>query len=171
MITEKLQSGLSILFIGFNPSLTSHQRGFNYAGRNNRFYTILHQSGLTSRLFEPEESPRLLTEYGYGFTNIVSRPTKRADELSKAEYTAGRLVLAAKIKRYRPRVVCFVGKGVYAQYIRRYHGVPWGFQSNSNVDGMVEFVGPSSSGLVRMTLQTQVAIYLSLASFVHGDGA
>lgn len=89
MITEKLIPGLRVLFIGFNPSLTSYERGFNYAGRNNRFYRILYETGLTERLFRPEESPELL-QYGYGFTNIVARPTRRADEIRPEEYRKGR---------------------------------------------------------------------------------
>lgn len=163
MITERLRSGLRIIFVGFNPSLTSHERGFNYAGRNNRFYKVLFESGLTHRLYAPEESPNLLDDYGYGFTNIVLRPTKRADEITSEEYAQGRIVLRGKLERYHPRIACFVGKGVYAEFSRRRQGVPWGFQAESVVPGVRAFVGPSTSGLVRMRLEEQVDIYRELA--------
>lgn len=163
MITEKLRPGLRIVFIGFNPSLTSHERGFNYAGRNNRFYRILYESGLTNRLYRPEESPDLLDAYGYGFTNIVARPTKRADEITREEYRQGRVILQDKLATYRPGVACYVGKGVYAEFSGRRKDVDWGFQASCQVNGVRDFVGPSSSGLVRMTLAEQVAIYRELA--------
>lgn len=162
LITERLTSGMVILFIGFNPSLTSYEQGFNYAGRNNRFYRVLYESGLTSRLYKPEESPQLLEDYGYGFTNIVARPTRRADELTREEYTKGREVLRQKLAHYQPRFACYVGKGVYEQFAQ-IHKLAWGLQRACLVDSVSDFVAPSTSGLVRMTLAQQVSIYSRLA--------
>lgn len=166
MITEKLQPGLKVIFIGFNPSLTSYARGYNYAGRNNRFYRILYETGLTDRLYRPEESPHLI-DVGYGFTNIVSRPTKQAADIRPEEYDVGRRLLREKLAQFRPTVACFVGKGVYTQFARkRGSDVLWGFQREGVVAGVRDFVGPSSSGLVRMKLAEQVAIYAELARFL-----
>ena len=166
MITERLRTGLLVIFVGFNPSLTSYERGFNYAGRNNRFYRVLYESGLTERLYAPEESPNLLSDYGYGFTNIVARPTARADELTSSEYAEGRMILHEKLTRYHPRIACYVGKGVYAEFTRRRQGVLWGFQAESVIDNVLDFVAPSTSGLVRMTLAEQVDIYRHLSDRV-----
>jgi double-stranded uracil-DNA glycosylase len=165
-ITERLTQGMNILFIGYNPSLTSHAKGLNYAGKINRLYHVLYQSGLTTRLYRPEESPMLLDDYGYGFTNIVARPTKTAAEIRKEEYAEGRMVLLDKLTRYRPKFACYVGKGVYEQFARPKNKVPWGFQSKDIVDGVRDFVAPSTSGLVRMKLSVQVAIYRMLAEAV-----
>lgn len=162
MITERLRHNMRVLFIGFNPSLTSYERGFNYAGRNNRFYHVLHESGLTTKLYAPEKSPQLLGDYGYGFTNIVTRPTRRADELTSEDYKMGREVLKKKLLLYKPQVACYVGKGVYEQFSQR-RSLPWGFQHESVVRHVRDFVGPSTSGLVRMTLAEQVSIYRQLA--------
>lgn len=167
MITEKLHENMLILFIGFNPSLTSYECGFNYAGKNNRFYTVLYQSGITTRLYAPEESHRLLIDYGYGFTNIVTRPTKRADELTKADYDHGRVVLHEKLCQYKPVIACYVGKGVYEQFSHPRKKIPWGFQPTSIVNGILDFVGPSTSGLVRMKLCEQVCIYAELAAWLR----
>jgi TDG/mug DNA glycosylase family protein len=166
LIQEKLRAGLRVIFVGFNPSITSHERGLNYAGRNNRFYRILYESGLTARLYTPEESPHLLEDYGYGFTNLVARPTKRADELTAEEYREGARILREKLKQYRPRVACYVGKGVYERYSGR-RKVQWGFQAEPVLEGVMDFVGPSSSGLVRMTLAEQVSIYAELTKFMQ----
>jgi TDG/mug DNA glycosylase family protein len=175
-ITERLTHGMKVLFIGFNPSLTSAARGFNYAGRSNRFYRILFLSGLTDRQYRPEESPQLLDDYGYGFTNIVARPTKSAVEITREEYAAGGQVLAEKLTHYRPHFACYVGKGVYEQFSRRFPkrnrkgagGTAWGFQAEDLIPGVRDFVAPSSSGLVRMRLEEQVAIYQQLAVAVRG---
>ena len=165
MITEKLTAGLRIIFIGFNPSIRSFETGFNYNGKNNRFYTILHQSGLTDRYYAPSESPKLLVDYGYGFTNIVTRPTKRADELTTEDYAEGRITLRSKLEHYRPRIACFVGKGVYQRFTKQAN-LPWGFQGQESISGIRDFVGPSTSGLVRMKLAEQVSIYQELAKFL-----
>lgn len=169
MITERLVPGLRILFIGYNPSLTSYERGFNYAGKSNRFYRVLYESGLTPELHLPEESPSFLERYSYGFTNIVERPTKRADELTKEDYAHGRIVLKEKLLRYRPQVACYVGKGVYTAFAQIRHTVPWGFQETNLVSGVRDFVAPSTSGLVRMRLAEQTEIYAVLARTLYCD--
>ncbi|GMA51231.1 G/U mismatch-specific DNA glycosylase [Alicyclobacillus contaminans] len=162
-ITERLQRGLTVLFIGFNPSPASYQRGFNYAGRNNRFYRVLYGSGLTPRLYAPEESPQLLDEFGYGFTNLVDRPTRTAAEITSAEYAEGRARLLEKMRLYQPKFACYVGKGVYEHTAQPKRSVPWGIQEVGLIPGITDFVAPSTSGLVRMTLDEQIHIYRELA--------
>ncbi|MFC0216649.1 mismatch-specific DNA-glycosylase [Paenibacillus chartarius] len=159
-IPDHIRSGLSILFVGYNPSLRSGETGHHYANPSNRFYRLLYASGLTDRLYTPSEDGDLL-ELGYGFTNIVSRPTKTADEITKEEYEQGRQTLREKIEAYRPYIVCFVGKGVYEQYSGR-RNVGWGFQTEPVVPGVKEFVAPSSSGLVRMKLEEMADIFRQL---------
>jgi len=164
MLTEKLVPGLRILFIGFNPSLRSYERGFNYAGRSNRFYKVLYLANLTRRLYTPEESFSLVEDYGYGFTNIVARPSRSASELTKQEYREGALQLRAKLEQYRPQCACYVGRGVYTAFagtagLRR----TWGFAPVDQVQGIRDFVAPSTSGLVRMKMAEQVSIYAQLS--------
>jgi double-stranded uracil-DNA glycosylase len=43
----------------------------------------------------------------------VPRATASAAELDPAEFVAGRRRLAAKVRRYRPRIVAFLGMGAY----------------------------------------------------------
>jgi TDG/mug DNA glycosylase family protein len=148
-IPDHLGYGLAVLFIGYNPSIRSGETGHHYANPNNRFWKIIHEAGLTPRKYKPEEDGELL-KLGYGFTNIVARPTKTAAEITKAEYNTGRLRLMGTIEKYRPKIACFVGKGVYEHYSGK-TGVAWGEQPESLVPGVVEFVAPSSSGLVRMS--------------------
>jgi TDG/mug DNA glycosylase family protein len=159
-IPDHLRENLDVLFVGYNPSLRSGEVGHHYANPNNRFWTILHRAGFTPRKYRPEEDVDLLA-LGYGFTNIVARPTRAAADITKEEYEEGRLILREKIIRYRPRTVCFVGKGVYQEYSGR-RNVAWGVQPEPVVPGTLEFVAPSSSGLVRMKLDEIVAIFREL---------
>ena len=101
-----------MLFCGINPGLYSAATGFHFARPGNRFWPALHAAGFTPRRFHPSENQALL-ELGYGLTNLVNRGTAAADELAPAELAEGAKRLAAKVRRYRPRAVAFVGLGAY----------------------------------------------------------
>ncbi|WP_046175332.1 mismatch-specific DNA-glycosylase [Domibacillus indicus] len=163
-INDHLKENLDILFVGFNPSVRSGETGHHFANPNNRFWKILFEAGLTPRKFRAAEDSQL-PGLGYGLTNIVARPTKTADEITKEEYREGRVLLKRKIEHYRPKIVCFVGKGVYQEYSGRKQ-VPWGPQPDSVVPGTLDFVAPSSSGLVRMKMEEIIHIYKQLLPFV-----
>lgn len=168
-VPDHLDDGLSILFIGFNPSLQSGETGHHYANSRNNFYRILHRSGLTPRLYDASEDQDLL-KLGYGFTNIVARPTRGVDDIERQEYAEGREILRRKLRQYLPRIACFVGKGVYTEYSRR-SKVDWGFQPDPVIPEIHEFVAPSSSGLVRMPMEEIVGIYRQLAEFIEKQGS
>src|SRR5829696_6158440 len=84
MAVDLLRPRLKLVFCGYNPSLTSGRSGHHYAHPGNRFWRVLFASGITGRLYEPHEDERLLS-LEIGFTNLCSRPTRRADELSREE--------------------------------------------------------------------------------------
>lgn len=160
-IPDHIREGLRVLFVGYNPSVRSSRTGHHYANPNNRFYKMMHLSGVFPRLYSSHEGDDLLA-LGFGFTNIVPRPTRTAEEITKEEYAAGREVLLEKLEHYRPKVVCFIGKGVYEQFSGN-KGRPWGFQPDETVPGVREFAGPSSSGLVRLKVEEMADIYRELA--------
>ena len=111
-VRDIIATGLDVLFCGINPGLYSAATGVHFARPGNRFWPALHAAGFTPRRFEPTENRRLL-ELGYGLTNLVNRATAAAAELSPDELVAGGRKLAAKVRRYRPRAVAFVGLGAY----------------------------------------------------------
>ncbi|NMO95190.1 mismatch-specific DNA-glycosylase [Paenibacillus lemnae] len=166
-VSDHLDYGLSALFIGFNPSLRSGEVGHHYANPRNNFWRILHQSGLTPRLYDASEDGELL-KLGYGFTNIVARPTRGAEDITRAEYDEGRVVLKDKLEKYQPHIACFVGKGVYTEFSRRPRA-GWGFQPEPVLQEVREFVAPSSSGLVRMKMDDIVSIYRQLSCSIRED--
>jgi TDG/mug DNA glycosylase family protein len=143
-LRDVIGPGLKVLFCGINPGLYSAATGFHFARPGNRFWPALHAAGFTPRLFHPSENVKLL-ELGYGLTNLVNRATAAADELSTAELALGANKLAAKVRRYRPRAVAFVGLGAYRTAFSRPKAT-LGLQPDSLASAEV-WVLPSPSGL------------------------
>ena len=111
-VPDLFAKDLIVLFAGINPGLYTAAIGRHFGRPGNRFWPALHGGGFTPRLFSPFEGS-LLLDLKFGITNVVERPTVRADELTKDELRAGGQRLAAKVKRWRPTVVAFVGIGPY----------------------------------------------------------
>lgn len=164
MASDLLRPGLDLVFCGYNPSLTSGRTGRHYAHPGNRFWRVLHAAGITERIYEPDEDEELL-ERGIGFTNLCSRPTRRADELTREEIRAGSRELRAKLEHLRPAAVAYTGIGVYKWFCAT-SKVEWGVQSDSAVPGVADVVVPSPSGLNRMRFEELVVHYRKLTPFV-----
>jgi TDG/mug DNA glycosylase family protein len=112
-------------------------------------------SGITERLYRPEEDECLPDLLGIGFTNLASRPTRRADELTREEIRVGAGELRDKLERYRPRAVAYTGIGVY-RWFRARSKVGWGLQEVPAVPDVTDVVVPSPSGLNRMSFEELV---------------
>ena len=164
MASDLLRPGLELVFCGYNPSLTSGLSGHHYAHPGNRFWRVLSASGITDRLYEPRDDETLL-ELGIGFTNLCSRPTRRADELTREEIRSGALTLRRKLEQFRPRAVAYTGIGVY-KWFRATSKATWGVQESSAVPGVTDLVVPSPSGLNRMRFEELVDHYRTLAPFL-----
>jgi len=143
-VPDLILPGLKILFSGINPSLYSAAVGYHFARPGNRFWPALHGGGLTPRLFSPVEG-ELLLKLGYGITNLVDRSTTSADELSEDEFVIGGQLLEAKIRRYLPRIVAFLGITAYRSAFDRPRA-SIGPQTES-IGGSLVWVLPNPSGL------------------------
>ncbi len=111
-IRDVIAPGIKVLFCGINPGLYSGATGHHFARPGNRFWPTLYQAGFTPRLLHPSEQHELL-KWGYGITNLVSRTSATADELSTEELLVGRRRLVSKVKRYQPRILAVLGIGAY----------------------------------------------------------
>ncbi|MFB7324709.1 G/U mismatch-specific DNA glycosylase [Streptomyces sp. NPDC056190] len=111
-VPDVVADGLRVLFCGINPGLMTAATGQHFARPGNRFWPVLHRSGFTPRLMKPAEQGELLS-YGLGITNVVARPTARAQELTPQEYWDGGRLLALKVARLRPRWLAVVGVTAY----------------------------------------------------------
>jgi TDG/mug DNA glycosylase family protein len=136
--------GLKVLFVGINPGLYSAATGHHFARPGNRFWPALHRGGFTPRQLHPSEQGELL-RYGCGITNLVNRGTATAEELAPEEFVAGRRRLGAKVRRYRPRTVAFLGVGAYCHAFGL-RNAPVGPQPGA-FEGAKVWVLPNPSGL------------------------
>ncbi len=103
---------LRVLFVGINPSLRSAEVGHHFARPGNRFWPTLHAAGYTPRRLAPHEDHEL-PAHGVGVTNIASRPTRTASELSRAELIEGAAELEQTVRRHQPHLVAVVGLTAY----------------------------------------------------------
>jgi TDG/mug DNA glycosylase family protein len=139
-----LAPGLTLLFVGINPSLRSAEVGHHFARPGNRFWPTLYAAGFTPRLLRPDEDAEL-PAHGIGVTNIASRPTRAAAELSDDELRAGAAELEAVVRAQAPRLVAVVGLGAYRTAFDR-PKAGWGLQPEP-IGGRPVWVLPNPSGL------------------------
>lgn len=144
MIGDVIKPGLDVLFCGINPGLVSEATGHHFARPGNRFWPALHLSGFTPFRFAPAEQEKLL-ELGLGITNVVARPSARADELTIDEMREGAIVLAEKVERYSPKVLAILGVTVYREAFGR-KKAQVGAQQDT-VGGARLWILPNPSGL------------------------
>ncbi|TFY80703.1 hypothetical protein EWM64_g3308 [Hericium alpestre] len=124
----------TILFCGINPGrMTAEQRHY-FAGPWNHFWKCLERSGLTSRLLPASEDYTLPRLFNLGLVRLslsfspreltTAHPDQpRTATVLRVQLTAGEMAssvptLLAKIRRLRPRVVCFVGKLMWGNVAR-----------------------------------------------------
>jgi TDG/mug DNA glycosylase family protein len=140
-----LAAGLEMVFCGLNPATTAAAAGHNFSSssRSNRFWTVLHFAGFTDVRLQPHEERRLL-DYRCGLTAVVDRPTRRATDVSPEEFRKARPGFEAKMRRYAPRSIAFLGKRVFSAMIDQ-SDVEWG--RHTRFAGTTAWVLPNPSGL------------------------
>ena len=111
-IPDVIAPGLRILFVGINPGRWSGATGVHFARPGNRFWKAIADAGLVDRVLDPSQQHELLA-HGMGITNLVARTTASAAELGADELREGGQALVAKVERYRPANVAFLGISTY----------------------------------------------------------
>ncbi|EGD81748.1 hypothetical protein PTSG_02460 [Salpingoeca rosetta] len=143
-LPDILSDDLAVLFVGINPGVWSSARGHHYAGPGNHFWPCLNASGLLPQGVRLSYEDDLnCINYGIGFTNMVSRTTRGMADLPKHEIKAGTQHVMAVVANYRPRVVCFNGKGIYEIFSNQKR-CSYGLQ-DASIHGVPVFVMPSTS--------------------------
>ncbi|MCJ1245858.1 hypothetical protein MMC30_003062 [Trapelia coarctata] len=183
-LVDSLAPNLICVFIGVNPGIRTATAGHAYAHPSNLFWKLLHSSGCTPRRCAPAEDRDLPRLYALGHTNIVTRATKDASELSKEEMDAGVAVLEQKCALHRPESVCIVGKSIWESIWRVRHGknikkdeFKYGWQDErmgvvrdgeEAWEGARIFVATSTSGLAAtMRPAEKEAVWRVLGEFIE----
>jgi mismatch-specific thymine-DNA glycosylase len=166
VLPDVIAEDLLILFVGLNPGVQTARSGHAYAHPSNLFWKLLYSSGITPVPCKPTEDRTLPERFSLGNTNIVARPSRNGAELSKAEMDEGVEVLEEKARRWRPEVVCVVGKSIWESIwrVRKGKGIKktefsYGWQDEAENMGVIRgddgeafggarvFVATSTSGL------------------------
>jgi TDG/mug DNA glycosylase family protein len=141
-----LTKGLDVVFCGLNPAASAAAAGHNFSNPSNRFWAVLHLAGFTDVRLQPHHERRLLS-YGCGITAVVSRPTQSAKDVTVEEFRQARLGFEAKMRRYAPRSIAFLGKRGLATMIGQ-TDVAWG-RYPEKFAGTTAWILPNPSGLNR----------------------
>jgi TDG/mug DNA glycosylase family protein len=137
-VPDIIRPNLKLLFVGINPGLYTAWAGHHFAHPGNRFWPALYNGGLTPELLTAYDNQKLL-DLNFGITNIVSRPTVRADELTKDELAAGGQRLVRLTEEYHPEWVAVLGVTSYRVAFN---------QPKANVGRQEVMIGPSKVWLL-----------------------
>jgi len=145
-LPDLVRPPVGVLFVGINPGIRSAETGHHFAGYSNRFWKLLYEARFVPEPIGSGDDARL-TEWGYGLTNLIARPTPGIDTLRRDEYEAGERILRRKIRRWRPVLVAFVGVTLYrvVSGARGATKIHCGLQPD-HFEGARVFVLPNPSG-------------------------
>jgi double-stranded uracil-DNA glycosylase len=140
-LQDILAPGLRCVMVGINPGIRSAEAGHHFANPRNDFWRLLADSGLTSRLLQPDEEQALLDDR-IGVTNAARRVTRGSGELRRTDFADAPSRLGRIARDLRPGAFGFVGKQAYAGAFneRPDHGL-----QHRTLDGVALFVLPSTS--------------------------
>ena len=165
MLRDRIKPGVRVLFVGINPGQRSEAIGHHFAGYSNRFWKLLHDSGLVPERIGTEQDVRL-PEWGLGITNLVSRATPGIDSLRPDEYRAGVGVLRRKVRRLKPAVVALVGVSLCRVIFQEKGAIAPGLQ-RVTFEGAQVFVLPNPSGRnANFTYQEMLSAFSALAALI-----
>jgi double-stranded uracil-DNA glycosylase len=143
-LRDCIRPPVRVLLVGINPGVRSALTGHHFAGYSNRFWKLLYESRLVPEAIT-YEADRRLPEWGFGITNLVARETPGIDTLSREECAAGIELLRAKVRRFEPEIVAFVGVSLYRWIFAAKGAVTLGPQ-RVTFEGATVFVLPNPSG-------------------------
>jgi TDG/mug DNA glycosylase family protein len=157
-LPDHVGAGMRLLCCGLNPSLHAADAGVGYVTGSNRFWRALAGAGLTTVDRDPR---RLLEHHRIGMTDLVKRPTARADEVAPAEFRAGIERLHQLCSWLEPEAVAIVGLAGWRAGVDRRATVGWQPQ---RLGPSPVYVLPSTSGLNAGTSLDDLVAHLRAAA-------
>jgi len=107
ILPDRLKPGLKLVFCGTAAGRQSALQQAYYAHGQNKFWTTLHKTGLTPRLFAPQDYEGLW-ELGIGLTDIAKHVYGMDHQLPKDALGPDAVAaLKARILKARPRILAF----------------------------------------------------------------
>ena len=110
VLNDVLQDSLRVVLCGMAAGTASAKAGAYYAHRQNKFWKILHETGLTPSLLEPHQYHDLL-QHRIGLTDLVKTHSGMDHELPLSELRLGaRSRLSRSVSVFRPNFLAFTSK-------------------------------------------------------------
>jgi double-stranded uracil-DNA glycosylase len=167
-VDDLLGPTLKLLFVGINPGLWTAAVQTHFAHPGNRFYPALLQAGIIERPINPaagmtDQDRADVTARGIGITNLVTRATVRASELSPKELREGGERLLNLVAQRRPKVVAVAGITAYRQAFKQPKATLG--RQHETWSGAALWVVPNPSGLnAHETIASLAAAYAAPAA-------
>lgn len=198
-LQPSLAANLHVVFVGYNPGVELSRQQHHYAHFSNLFWKLFNQSKLLEAVV-PNQDTFLqqingkttaqhdfqLAPYGIGFTDLVLRCTRTAQELTASEKLQNVPRLLREFRHLNCKVVVFIGKGIWEVVVRymsqvlattiRLTGFEWGEQTGSGdyrrmvhklrhlCGGLRVYVFPNTLGLVTsLTFKEKLQMWEELA--------
>ena len=164
MLPDLLRPDVRVVIAGTIAAWDRAARTHYYDTPGNKFYVLLHESGLVPELLAPDEDERVL-DFGVGLTDLVRIRTSEPGEPPVFD----RAGFERRLRRAAPLAVAFVSKTAANSYARnaglrqvRYFGAPsW------SVGRIPAFVLPGPSGANNgMPLPLRIALWQDLVDFL-----
>ncbi|QYK40204.1 MAG: mismatch-specific DNA-glycosylase [Paracoccaceae bacterium] len=146
ILPDHLAPGLLAVFCGTAPGHASARRGHYYANPGNRFWTILHETGMTPRRLSPAED-RTLPALGLGLTDLAKTVAGQDADLPPDAFDPGRFLAA--MAAIAPRAVGFTSLTAARIGLGRRDVRPGRQAGDDRLPGVAIFALPSPSGLAR----------------------
>jgi TDG/mug DNA glycosylase family protein len=170
-LRDVVRPPVQVLFVGINPGIRSAAIGHHFAGYSNRFWKLLHDSGLVPEPIGTEDDVRL-PEWGLGITNLVRRATPGIDTLRPEEYAAGLRTLVRKVRRWRPEAVALVGVTLFREVFGHAQRVVQCGLQDETLEGVPVFVLPNPSGRnANYSYAEMLAAFRRLRRWLNGRAA
>jgi len=163
-LADTVGAGLRLLICGLNPSPYSAEVGVGFGRPGNRFWPAARAAGIVT--VATNDPTAAIAVDRIGMTDLVKRPTRRADELSAAEYRDGLDRVEQLVAWLQPAAVCFVGLAGWRAAIDR--RAVAGVQERS-IGGRPAYLMPSTSGLNAHATIDSLADHLRAAARVADD--
>ena len=107
ILPDRLKPGLKLVFCGTAAGRQSALQRAYYAHGQNKFWTTLHKTGLTPRLFAPQDYEGLW-ELGIGLTDIAKHVYGMDHQLPKDALGAEAVAaLKARVLKAKPHILAF----------------------------------------------------------------
>ncbi|WP_198164160.1 mismatch-specific DNA-glycosylase [Bradyrhizobium jicamae] len=152
VLSDLLQPSLRIVLCGTAAGTTSAAERAYYAHRQNKFWTILHETRLTPERLQPQQYRDLL-QHGIGLTDLV-KVAAGMDRATLPKLTAAeRSRLSGVMTTFRPRFLAFTSKTAGQKFFdgKRDYGEQRDLIGDTRV-----WILPSTSGAANGSWQPEV---------------